>query len=85
MCRKLLDFFLGRTNRCAERKNLFRAENEKRFAPSVNINAREDSMQYVSRYINHKHGIKTARGICPARGRFLVRHTRRIRRGKVQV
>lgn len=36
----------------------------KRFVPSVNINAREDSMQYVSRYINHKHGIKTARGIC---------------------
>lgn len=25
-------------------------------------------MQYVSRYINHKHGIKTARDVCPARG-----------------
>lgn len=36
-------------------------------ASSVNINTRGNSMQYVFQYINHKHGIKTAKSICHAR------------------
>jgi len=47
---------------CRMEKSPPTKERGKRLARSVNINAREDSLQYVSRYINHKHGIKTASG-----------------------
>lgn len=68
-CRKLL--CLNEPLRETKISAVPRRKNGKRFASSVNINAREDSMQYVFRYINHKHGIKTAKGVCHAFSRTL--------------